>query len=380
MHLHLPRRGPRILFVSSTTIGGSGRSQRELDRAVRGAGAETRMLVDDGEGHSVSRFLHEQLWDASVRFTETPVISSSTRWLRSLPGRTARPVDASEGDVLVTHAPENAFPELAERFEPDVVVGSSISRPTWRAIREVCRELGLPTVLYLREETALRHLHPGNGTHDLVLANSHTLVDKARGRGAHARFVPSVIDLSKARCSSSRDVILLVNPRESHGVGLIPELARNFPTSPFVLQESWPLDESEHDVITSLLNDHPNVEFRPYNPDPASVFGDVGLLLAPHHVDNRPRTILEAQVNGIPVIASALPGLVEAVGPGGICVSTDRPVHWTDAIAEIWTNPTRYRELEDAGRTHAGRDEVQPDRIVDEFLRLLQDVIETVRL
>ena len=67
-------RGPRLLFVSSTTTGGSGRSQRELASALRATGAETMMLVDNGQGHSVSRFLHEQLWDASVRFTETPVI------------------------------------------------------------------------------------------------------------------------------------------------------------------------------------------------------------------------------------------------------------------------------------------------------------------
>ena len=338
------------------------------------------MLVDDGEGRSVSRFLHEQLWDASVRFTETPVLSSSARWLRSLPGRTARPVDVNEGDVLVTHAPENAFPELAVEFEPDVVVGSSIAGPTWRAIRETCRELGLPAVLYLREETALRHLHPGKGTHDLILANSRTLLDKARGRGADAHFLPSVIELENARCSSSRDVIMLVNPRDTHGVGLIPDLARTFPTSPFVLQESWPLDEAEQDLIASLLEAHPNVEFRPYDPDPASVFRDVGLLLAPHMIDNRPRTILEAQVNGIPVIASSLPGLVEAVGPGGICVSTDRPVLWTDAIAEIWTNPARYRQLETAAREHAARDEVDPDLIVGEFLGMIGEVIDQARM
>ncbi len=338
------------------------------------------MLVDNGQGHSVSRFLHEQLWDASVRFTETPVISSSARWLRSIPGRSARAAPDLGGTVLLTHAPENAFPDIAIDFEPDVVIGSSIAVPTWRAIRQTCGELGLPTVLYLREETALRHLHVANGSHDLVLANSRTLVAKAQGRGARAHFVPSVIELDRARCASSRDVIMLVNPRPSHGVELIPELARTFPTSPFVLQESWPLDESEMGHVTDLLHAHPNVEFRPYNPDPAEMLADVGLLLAPHKIDNRPRIVLEAQVNGIPVIASDLPGLVESVGPGGRCVSTDRPVLWTDAIAAIWANPARYRELEMAARRHASRAEVQPDRIVADFLGLVGGLSGTMRL
>ncbi len=373
--------GPRILFVSSTTMGGSGRSQRELDAALRARGLETMMLVDDCCGHQVTRFLHEQLWDASVRFRGTPILESSTRWLRSIPGRRTRSVPTDRGEVQVTHAPENAFPDLAVTFEPDVVVASSIARPTWRAIRETCSVLGLPTVLYLREETALRHLEPDNGTHDLVLGNSQTLVEGARRHGVEAHLVPSVVDLSSARCETSRHTVMLVNPKESHGVGRIADLALNFPTVPFVLQESWELSAKEHAFINSLLLDHPNVSFRPRVATPAEMFRDVGLLLAPHRIDNRPRTVLEAQLNGIPVVATAQPGLVEAVGAGGICIPDDADAAaWRDAVSSIWSNPSRYAELERAARAHAARPEVDSGHVVGTFIDLIGELDRKVVL
>jgi glycosyltransferase involved in cell wall biosynthesis len=352
-----------------------------LDAALRARGLETMMLVDDSSGHQVTRFLHEQLWDASVRFRGTPLLEPSTRWLRSIPGRRTREIHTERGDLQVTHAPENAFPDLALTFQPDLVVASSISRPSWRAIRETCAVLGVPTALYLREETALRHLEPNNGHHDLVLGNSRTLVDGAAVHGVRAHFVPSVVDLSSARCQTSRNSVLLVNPKESHGVGRIADLARTFPTVPFVLQESWDLDAKERTFIGDLLAHHPNVSFRSRRSAPSEIFRDVGLLLAPHRIDNRPRTVLEAQVNGIPVIATAQPGLIEAVGPGGVCIPLEAgPSAWRDAVSSIWSNPSRYAELESAARAHADRPEVEPDHVVNTFIRLAQSVEGTVQL
>lgn len=325
------------------------------------------MLVDSAAGYSVTRFLHEQLWDASVRFENTKVLGGSASWLRSLPGRT--PLHAA-GDVLVSPAPENAFPDLAESFSPDIVVGSSIERPTWRQIRSTCGELDIPTVLYLREQSALRHLHAGHGTHSAVLANSHTLVNGAKKLGVGAAFVPSIVNLEAARTTSSRERIVLVNPREEHGVMVVPDLARSFPTIEFVLQESWPLTTAERATIDGILAVHQNVWFRGRKSSPAEVFGDAAIILAPHRIDNRPRTILEAQSNGIPVIASDLPGLVESVGPGGLIVErSSGAVGWRDAVESLTQDPAKYRELEVQARAHSDRTEVQVDTVVRSFLQ-----------
>lgn len=360
----------RVLFVSSTTTGGSGRSQRELNESLRSAGVDTLMLVDNAVGATVTRFLHEQLWDASVRFAQTPVLGGSASWLRSIPGRTPQRQKAVNGggDVLVTPAPENAFPDLAISFKPDIVIGSSIALPTWRVIRSACDELAIPSTIYLREQTALRHLEPSTGGHASVMANSVSLVDDAFDMyGVDAGFVPSVVDVSTASVRSTRERVLLVNPRFEHGVDIVDDLASAFRTVEFVLQESWTLTASEKRYVDELLERHPNVIFRPRTDSPAEIYRDAAVLLAPHKMDNRPRVILEAMSNGIPVIANDLPGLVESVGPGGIIAS--RPSEWVDAIHTLLQDQVAYRKCEKAARAFASRPEVQVDQVVDTFLK-----------
>lgn len=329
------------------------------------------MLVDNAVGATVTRFLHEQLWDASVRFADTPVLGGSTNWLRSIPGRTPQ---RTTGDVLVSVAPENAFPDIAISFKPDVVVGSSVARPAWREIRSACDELAIPAVLYLRENTALKHLEPVHGQHAAVLANSHTLVsDAAELYNVNAAFVPSIVDLSASSVRSTRERVLLVNPRVEHGVDIVEDLASAFGTVEFVLQESWLLDSSEKRHVDQIIQRHPNVCFRKRTDSPADVYRDAAIVLAPHKIDNRPRTILEAQSNGIPVIASDLPGLVESVGNGGIIASDLN--EWVDAMHALWQDPATYRQYEQHARSHANRAEVQTEGVVTAFLDVLNNAI-----
>lgn len=367
-----PNPHPRILFVSSTTEGGSGRSQRELDAALRSRGVETLLLADNGSGHQISRVLLEQFLDASVRFEGTRGLRGPTAWLRSLPGRRTE----HDEHAVVTIAPENALGEVARGFKPDAVVGSSISRPSWREIRRTCTELAIPAVLYLREEEALKHLSIDQGHHDAVLANSQTLVHAAKSLGTVSHFVPSVVDLSKSQVESTRERVLLVNPRPEHGVSTVDALAGQFPTIEFVLQESWPLTPSERANVDDILARHPNVIFRERTEDPSQVYRDAAILLAPHQMDNRPRTILEALANAIPVICSNLPGLVESAGPGGVIVNrTADESEWSSALERLWQQPALYRDLQQRALDHARRPEVQTDAVVDAFLAQVQRAV-----
>ena len=363
----------RMLFVTSTTDGGSFRSLRELTRALENAGVETLTLADDGDGRTVSRYLFEQLWDASVRFDDVPVLGSSAEWLRSIPGRH---VVADDG-ALLTMAPENAFPDIAIDFKPQVVIGSSILRPTWRTIRAACEQLHIPTALYLREPSALQHLDPAQGApHDLVIGNSKTLVADAADAGFTAAFIPSVVDLTAARTTSSRERVLLVNPRYNHGVDIAAELAKSFPTINFVLQESWILSDEEHAEVDAICTRLPNVEFRRRTDSPAEVYKDAAVVLTPHRFDNRPRVILEALANGIPVISADLPGLVESIGPGGVIVNERRGLAgWRAALEQVWQDPSYYRSLRDSALSFSQRPEVHVDQIVADLITQVGQVI-----
>ncbi|MEQ8840691.1 MAG: glycosyltransferase [Acidimicrobiales bacterium] len=384
---HSPRPGDddgsaavarRMLFVSSVISGGSGRSQRELAVAMQAEGRQVRFLVDAGDTAAPRRRLLSEFTDATARFDGRAIGRPVDGVRRRLGARTTwREIDGLRHETTI--APENAFEASVRRWRPDVVVVSSISRTTWRRIRAVCRQRGIPTALHLREANAIGHLTAGLFP-DLLLANSGTLVDDAARLGLHAEMVPSVVQVQPMAQLPSREVLLLVNPLASHGVRVIGPLAAARPDIPIVLQESWSLDGADRQEVERLVRQHPNVVFRAFDPRPEALFRDARILLAPHLVDNRPRTVLEAQANGLPVVASALPGLVEAVGEGGVLVPEDAgPEQWVRAVGSIWDDEPRWMNLSDRARMHAGRVEVRPEVVAAAFAALVDELVDERR-
>jgi glycosyltransferase involved in cell wall biosynthesis len=364
----------RLLFVSSVTEGGSGRSQRELAAALVEQGRDVRFLVDAGDPARPRRRLLEELTDAAVRLERTPLGRPVNLVRRRLGARTnTRHIDGLRHEATI--APENAFERVVRAWRPDVVVVSSISRVSWRRIRSVCRRRAIPTALYLREAPAIGHLSAGLHA-DLLLANSGALVDDAHRLGWRAELIPSVVRIQAMDNPPSGEVLLVVNPLASHGLHVVGPLAASRPDIPVVLQESWSLDAGERAEVDRLVRAHANVTFRAFDPRPGMLFRDALLLLAPHQVDNRPRTVLEAQANGLPVVASDHPGLVEAVGDGGLLVPADAgPDRWIRAVARIWDDPDRWMSLSDRARIHAGRPEVRPERVAARFGELVDRLV-----
>ena len=377
---HDPRLRPaaqRLLFVSSVTDGGSGRSQRELAAALRASGRDVRFLVDAGDRAAPQRRVLEELTDATARLRANRLGGVVDRVRRQVGART-RSCEIEGLPHEVSIAPENAFEPLVQRWRPDVVVVSSISRVPWRAIRQVCRRRGIPTVLYLREAVAIGHLTAGLRA-DALLANSGTLVDDAGRLGLTAELVPSVVHTRPMEQPPTGEVVLIVNPIASHGLHMVEPLATARPDIPIVLQESWPIDRDDRAEIDRLVGTHANVGFRAFDPRPEQLFRDARLLLSPHRIDNRPRTILEAQANGLPVVATDLPGLVEAVGPGGSTVSLDAdPREWIAAVAAIWDDDGARQTLSDRASIHAARPDVHPDEVAARFTMMVDDVVTDV--
>jgi glycosyltransferase involved in cell wall biosynthesis len=122
----------------------------------------------------------------------------------------------------------------------------------------------------------------------------------------------------------------------------------------------------------------PNVVFQRRSDDPKRSYERAKVLIAPCRTDTRPRVILEAQANGIPVLAADQPSLHEAVGPGGVTVPLDAPIAtWADALRSMLEAP-RYDELVGAARAHARRDDARTDVIVARFREVLDDTVRRV--
>jgi glycosyltransferase involved in cell wall biosynthesis len=362
----------RLLFVSSTTIGGSGRSQRELAARLWRMGHDVSFVVDDGSSARVRRWLYEQLSDLAAKVGTRPG-QRVVQMVERVPGRRSNRAELDGLLHRTTPVPENAIASVLDSCKPDALIGNSLVRLSWLRIRRACEQRGVPTILYIREVESLDHLVPGQ-IPDVILANAESLVAEVRRRGFECSFVPSVVDLDAVRTTPSRRVALVINPIDSRGVDIVGKLAGTLPEIPFVLQESWPLGPGELGAAQEMAR-LPNVELRRRTPSGPDLYRDARVLLVPYRVDNRPRVIPEAQANGIPVIVGDVPALVEAVGAGGLRVPLEDVDGWRDSLRRLWHDEELYRELSEGALRNSQRRELDPDVIARSFLDVVERVV-----
>lgn len=369
-----------ILFVSSTRAGGSGLSQRQLAARLIARRHRVVILADPEEGHALTRYLYKRQVNLSTKLRG----HSLRRLLLALERPLGRRLVTSpdyEVPVVFSPVPEHGYRALRRGFSPDVVVASSIDRVSWRRLRAQLQAEGIPSVLYLRENAALGHLSISNAPPDLLLANSRSLAEGARAAGFECIMIPSAVETVATMVTSSRERALMINPVQSHGIDRLWAMARARPDITFVAQESWPLAEPDRAGLLAEAELFPNVRFRPHTTELDAIYRDARLLLVPHRVDNRPRVVAEAQANGIPVVAAGYPGLVDAVGPGGVLVDPAAPdAAWIDAVGELWDDVEKYERLVQAALQHAARPEIDPDAVTSRFEEAMQTLVEGHRV
>ena len=90
-----------------------------------------------------------------------------------------------------------------------------------------------------------------------------------------------------------------------------------------------------------------NVTLLSPQKDMREIYGKCRLLLVPSVWEEAyGRVATEAQVSGIPVIASTRGGLPEAVGSGGILLDPAGPIEpWVNSVRKLWSDKTYYKEL-----------------------------------
>src|SRR5690606_21100152 len=108
--------------------------------------------------------------------------------------------------------------------------------------------------------------------------------------------------------------------------------------------------------------------------DMRPLYAPARLLLAPSMGEEAwGRVANEAHITGIPVLASTQGGLPEAVGPGGLLLPCAAPGEaWTAPHAEIRDSRELFERLTAAARAYSLRSEIQPDTIVDTFIKSVE--------
>ncbi len=361
----------RILFVSGTSVGGAAKSTAELAAALarRGHRVATLMALDEARR---TRAWNDRLLDASVRLRP---LEKTIDPIRRRVG--ARLCELSEANGVVSARaakPANALAAMIQRVRPDVVVTNSVERPEWRQIHDDLGKLGIPRVLYLRERTSLGHLTRLGLPGDLLLSNASGHAAEAAAAGYRATVIPSIVETDAARVESSRERVVYVNPVPLFGLDIALGLASDRPDIPFTFVKSWPLEESESAALDAAIAALGNVEIQEFSASVADVYRRARVVLLPYRHPGRPRVVVEAHANGIPVLASREDGLAEGVGPGGSCVDVDASRdEWARALGALWDDVEHYDEVVARTRAFAARPDIQPSVVVDTFEVALRD-------
>ena len=262
---------------------------------------------------------------------------------------------------------------VVEDFEADVAIFQSRLPIALAAAidREATR-----TFIYLRNvETVDLGGAPAALDRTGFLANSHFTAQRfAETDNITADVIHPMIEAETYRVTPARQNVTFINPHPNKGVDVALGVAAACPEIPFVFVRGWGLSPEQEAHLQSHLAALPNVTLRPSTDDMRSVYKDARIVLAPSQWEEAfGRIAAEAQVSGIPVLASAIGGLPEAVGRGGALLPTDAPVEdWAAALRTLWHDEDAYSVVSQRALEHAARDDMVPDRQIDRLLEVLQ--------
>jgi glycosyltransferase involved in cell wall biosynthesis len=192
------------------------------------------------------------------------------------------------------------------------------------------------------------------------IANSSFTAEKyGRVYGVHPSVIHPFIVADRYRTETTGENVTFINPHPYKGRDIALRIARLCPEIPFTFVESWELCERVRRPLMEQLATLPNVTLLPPQKDMRRVYGKCKILLAPSVWEEAyGRVVTEAQICGIPAIASRRGGLPESVGSGGILLDPDGPISdWAVAVRRLWLDDRYYAELSAAALAYAERPE-----------------------
>ena len=339
--------------------------------------ATAHSYLPDRVGGS-KRSIHELSLELIGRGIDTTVLSNRS----SKPEGQNVVIRDHYGGYTVYRAPKPALAvkTVVNEFRPEVaVVETGLIMPIVNAL---LRER-IPTVVYFRDV----QFHDYGGfflptDRLLFLANSRFVAERVRVMfGLDCHVIPSVVRLDDYVTESSRTRALFIGSDPLKGLELAFRVAERRPNIPFSFVESWPISPQLRKNYAARASRAGNISWSRPVMDIRVFFAEARLLLVPSICEEASaRVVTEAQVSGIPVLASSRGGLPDSVGAGGLVVDPHAPLDdWLVAFDLMWRDEEEYDRLCDAARRHAWRPEIAPDRVAGTFVKNVTDFLEIQR-
>lgn len=262
-----------------------------------------------------------------------------------------------------------------DAFQPDIVYCHSfVSMP----LLEKARAKNLGAIWYLRDtRITAPAMQQARSIGVELIAVSRFLGERARQAECKVTDIYSMIEAQDYQVQPEENgYVTFINPHPLKGLETFLAFAARLPQIPFLVVEAWPLGpEMEH--LQQRLAPLPNVTFLPQQADVRDIYRQTRILVVPSIVEEGgPRVAREAQISGIPVIASGNGGNREVIGDGGILIDEFEDAQvWAEAIEQLWTDRALYDALSNQALLHVKRPEFQPDNILEKFTRVCEQAI-----
>lgn len=275
-------------------------------------------------------------------------------------------------------ASEDGAAEVMADFKPDIVIAQSAEpAPLLRSFDawDIPRMAYFHEVLRIGDVATLKAMGAIG-----LLANSQFTARKmmANGSDDEPAIIRPLIDPSYYKTPTRPRSVLFVNTQVRKGLETGLALAAARPDIPFEFVLPWILKGQDKADLLERSKALRNLTLHPPTNNMRAHYANARLVLTPSQVEEAwGRVATEAQINGIPVLSSDRGGLPEAVGPGGVLVPHDAPIKtWADALSGVWDDPARYDRLSEAALRYSNRPEVQPDVIVQTFIKAVRSFME----
>lgn len=327
--------------------------------------------------HDLCRTLQRRDVDVAVLSALVPAgpLHLRNRIVRRLLGRSAA-VDRSQGyAVYRALKPAHAIAETLRSFKPDV----AILHPDKAVdLYDGLRDSRQPTLIYLRDAEFHRlgfvpARSPGVG----FVANSKFTAEAAHSAfGLDAVVIPPLILPERYATAVVGDEVLFVNPVPEKGVELAFEIAALCPRRRFRFVEGWPLDAARRTALLSRARALGNVTLQASTQDMRPLYAHAKVLIAPSRWQEAwGRIVTEAQLNGIPVLATRIGGLPESVGDGGLLFDLDaEPRAWAEVIERLFDDESCHLELSRRALQRTRAAELAPETLVGHLLEAARQV------
>jgi glycosyltransferase involved in cell wall biosynthesis len=116
----------------------------------------------------------------------------------------------------------------------------------------------------------------------------------------------------------------------------------------------------------------PNVTIWDFQKDVRRIYSLTDILLVPSRNESFGRVIVEAQINGIPVVAAKSGAIPYALGQGGVLIDpADNVQAYIDAVVRLRSDKRHYGNLSKLALENSKRAEFDPECQVHNFIRFV---------